>query len=295
LTFASGSYSLDSTPLDKNTITRAALSGGAYDDFYITRNINEPLSTDINDAWDYDSVLRAKFEGDLHAGNAKFIVDNTDALRVKRRIKGRFDWITLFEVPVNSVEDFSFEKFDYAARSNTEYEYALAAALGGVESAYASDAIKTDFDGLFVMGNGEFYVARIEVKFNNQQQNKPAAAVATIGRKYPFVISNGEPNYRSGSVSAIFAELDDSGCKYDFEDSWKYRERLDNFLYNGDPKLLKYNDGRMRLISVSGDSVKESDWNGVDEVAVTSFDWTEIGDCDDGRDLYINGLTDYPQ
>jgi hypothetical protein len=289
--FTEDIHSLDSTPPLNTQINSVTIKNGLFDDLYITRNTTLPDSNTIDDIWDYDTVLHAKFQGDLSAGNVKYSVDNTDSIRIKRRMKGSFDWVSIYEIPIYGIEDFSFEKFDYTARSSTEYEYALVPVSGGSEGSYITNKVGTYFEGLFIMEKGIFFSTIIEVDINNQQRNRPTAAVSTMGKKYPFIISNGLNNYQSGDLSAVFAERIENGCDWDFEQSWRYRERLLDFLYNNAAKLIKYEDGRMYLASVSSNVINEQD-AGVDFLVRTSFQWTEVGNCDKGDDLYKFGLID---
>jgi hypothetical protein len=224
-----------------------------------------------------------------------FIVENTDLIRVKRRKFGTHNCITVYEADVETVGDFNFSFYDRTPRSNTIYEYAVTNVFGSAEGSYTINKIKTSFEGLILTEKDRYFPAMLETRLNEQRQNKPTSVVPVIGRKYPYVIANGLVNYKSGNISAIFVRLDESKCEWDFDDSWEYREEVNAFLYDGLPKLIKNYDGRMWLASVSGSEIQESMWNNNEAVVATSFDWTEVGNCDDGHDLYEAGLVNAAQ
>ena len=289
-TFASGKMSLDTTPYLSPIANSFVLTRGIIDDFYLSTNTSLLISDDLN-TWEYDTVIYAQFNGNLEGGNAEFNADTTDFIRLKRRQKGTFDWVNLYEKDIGDIDDFNFIYFDYTARSNTEYEYALVPVTAMVEGVFSSTEIKTNFIGLFIMEKDKYYTSRLNVDINSQQQNKPIAVVSTMGQKYPFVISNGMNNYKSGNINGLFAKFNEETCELEFEDSWKYREELNDFLYDNYPKLIKHEDGRMWLASISSPTITETEDAGNYAIR-TSFDWTEIGNCDNGKDLYDNGLLD---
>ena len=289
-TFAGGQYSLDTTPSDSGKVESFSLMNGAWDEFYVSRDIT---LTEIPDDWDSDTVLHAHFTYNLYIGSVGFGVDETDSLRIKRRIKNTFNWVMVFEQITETIEDFNFFCFDITPRSNTEYEYCLVPVSDGIEGVPIISEIRTDFTGIFIMEKDRFFTAQVEVDFNPQQQNRPGAVLNTINRKFPFTIHNGENNYKTGTLTAVFAEFDEKTCGWDMVNAWKYRKRLNECLYNELPKLLKYEDGRMHLIDIAADSIQESELKH-ELIVQTSVPWTEIGDCDDAQDLHDNGLSDYP-
>ena len=75
----------------------------------------------------------------------------------------------------------------------------------------------------------------------------------------------------------------------DLPGSNKFRSDIMDFLMNGRPKILKWDDGRIWLISVTGSPTDSRvDHELVREI---SFQFAEIGDCNDPRTLYLNGLS----
>ena len=83
-------------------------------------------------------------------------------------------------------------------------------------------------------------------------------------------------------------------CEYIFDNqennnvTWKYRKRFREWLCNGKPKILKYYDGRIFLISVT-DTVSDDD-SEHNYKNITSWSWVEIGDVNSTTDLINSGF-----
>lgn len=288
-TFAGGLYSFDTTILPEKEITEINLSNGIVDELYVTSKDME-YSTNVSTEWNFDTVLYAKFKGNLLAGNIDFAVSEVDKLRLKRRKNGDVDWITLYEQPVLTADDLIVEWEDLTARSKTTYEYTIVPVFGDVEGSFFSNKITADFRGLFIMDRDKIFATELDVQIV-EQRNKHRAVVSTINRRYPFVISNGLNDYDSGSVSAQFLEYNPDTDDWNIEGGRNFVANLKDFLNGGSAKLLKYEDGRMWLIDVSSSSVTDTE----DDMHLqvhTSFDWTEIGDCEDPATLYDYNFID---
>ena len=80
------------------------------------------------------------------------------------------------------------------------------------------------------------------------------------------------------------------GYYWDTKNSWEYREELKNWLFNGMPKILKYDDGRMWIISIVGDISDSAD--GHRENIKTTFEFAETGNPEKNKDLFYGGLID---
>ena len=289
MTFAAGLYSFDATLLPEKEINVIKLTNGIVDELYITSKDIE-YSIEIPTVWDFDTVLYAKFSDNLLAGNIDFAVNEVDKLRLKRRKKGEVNWMTLYERSVLTAEDLLIEWVDITARSNTVYEYTIAPIFGDVEGSFFANEITTSFRGLFIMDRDKIFATDLDVQIV-EQRNKPRSVVATVNRKYPFVVSNGLNDYDSGSVSAQFLEYNPNVDDWNIEGGRNFVSNLKDFLNGGSAKLLKYEDGRMWLIDVSSSSVTDTE----DDMHLqvhTSFEWTEIGDCEDPSTLYDYNFID---
>lgn len=292
-TFLGDGACCDYTPTHINQITKMTIRNGIFDDIYITSNTGRTYTAEIPPEipqdWDFDTILHALFQGTLHAGNVDYTAANVSEMRVKCREYGTYDWVTLYQIPINSVEDFNFERFDLLRRAKTWYEYALVPVTDNVEGNLNITRVYSDFDGIFLIGDEQVFTTFLNTSISTQV-NHPNTAITTLGRKYPCVISSGESNYISGSISGTFLEFDRSSCELKPQEGWRYRKRLMEFLGDGKPKLIKLRDGRMWLSSIVGAPTESSPAH--EDMPVTGFEFVESGNAESGRDLYYGGFID---
>ena len=203
--FCSDTHSLSPTPTGVSKITSVAIQNAAYDDLYIQSGLDTQPNFDLPAYWDYPIILYARFKNNLLAGNIDAFLSQTTALRLKRRKRGSFRWITLFDLTndTGSVNDLMFEYHDRLARSGTEYDYALLPVLNNVEGAMSIATVKSEFDGLCLLDAREIYHTDMEINVD-VQRNAHSSAVTPLDSRYPFVIHNGRANYASGEAGALF-------------------------------------------------------------------------------------------
>lgn len=287
--FCAGKYTLDRTPTYINNINSITLKNGIYDELFVTKK-DMSYTKEMQEEWDFDTILHAKFNGDLLAGNVNFALDSIDSVVIKRRIVGENNWISIIKVKIDKPEDFNFSRLDKYVRANTEYEYALVPVINGVEGNLNINKVLCEFEGIFIMEKDITYGSVADISMATTK-NRPTSIINPLNSKYPSVITNGLNNYYSGNTSALFIEDKDYNYNWNFFNSRKYREDILDFLCNGKAKILKHFDGRMFLISVvDNPTMDESISNFYPKI---SFSWVEIGDSENPDDLYNNNLTDY--
>ena len=291
-TFCGARNTIDCTPTNVANINLITIKNGIYDEIYLSNNTSRTYTTSIPTGWDFDTALHATFQDNLQGGNVGFTLDQVSTLRVKRRELGTFDWTLMFEIGISTEEDLHFERFDRYLQSNVEYEYLVVPVLNGVEGTAYTNSTLSQFEGMFIIEKEQAFNTILDVEIQSQK-NRPNSTVNTIDRKYPYVVSNGQNNYYSGSASGVFIELDYDNCQFKTKEGWQYREQLMEFLQNGKPKILKHDDGRMWLVAIV-DNPSESASEHPDKVT-TTFNWVEIGDCKSGTDLYDNNFIDVDQ
>ncbi len=290
--FAGGDHSIDPTLLPPNDISSIVIENGIYDYLYATVE-DLSYSTDAPSEWNFDTRLYAKFDGDLLAGNINFALNEVNLLKLKRRKYGDTSWTTIYEQSVSTSDDLSILFYDRTARSNTKYEYTIVPVIGQVEGDFFTNAVTTDYQGIFITDGTTTFSTELDVSIT-EKRIKPRSIITTINRKYPYVISNGSNNYDSGTISAQWLEYDPGTDDWDITNGREFVKNLKDFLNESSPKLIKYQDGRMWLAEISSSDITDSEDEHHLQVH-TSFDFTEIGNCDDGSDLYDNGLIDVEQ
>lgn len=270
--------------------TEVKLENGIYDDLLFTKNVVQ-FSKIIKSEWDNSTILYAKFNGNLIAGNLQYRADTVSVIRVKRREKGEdSSWLTIKEVKVESVKDFTFTYIDRYAKAKTEYEYAVVPVVNNIEMEYTIGSVYSSFDGMIVCDKDESYQSVADTSIQPTTRRNPSQVVETLDGKYPHVIYNGNARYDSGSAQGLFVEIDWDKKVFKTETGVSYRDKVISFLTNGKPKVLKYFDGRIWLIDVTGDPTLGVQ-NHPDQVSI-SFAFTEIGSVTSSGDMYYSGLSD---
>ena len=219
------------------------------------------------------------------------IAHDVTSVRIKRRIKGTFDWITIRELPVNKVEDLSFVITDNLAAYDTEYEYAFVPVTQDTEGSYIIESIMSKFEGVFIGDIDTIIKLRAGVEYNNNTANQQIGVFQPYGRKYPVVVSNSIMRYQTGSVGGwVLPESFEKTHKVDRIGITKEKEVVLDFLTNKKPKIIKDMNGNSWLAYFTGNPNLSYDNSFGQGMVKISAEWTEVGDVNDKDDLFENGL-----
>lgn len=289
--FLSDSATFSPAPGVFDTISSITLENSVVDELYGSKDTSAFGGTPP-DTWTSDTVVNAHFEGDLIGGSLDYKVDELSAMKLKRREKatpGKLEneWATLAVYPIEKKEDLAFEYVDRLARAS-DYEYAVVPVVGDIEQNYTVTEVRSEFDGLVVADTHESYQSVADVGIDSVSQNRASSVVTVLGNKYPYIQYNGMANYQSGTAHGLFVEIDWKEKRFKVETGYQYRDALLKFLTNGQPKIIKYSDGRMWLADIV-DAPTLSPGNHPYQVSC-SFNFVEIGDANSKRDLYDNGF-----
>lgn len=290
--FCADVMSVACTPTDINNITRMELSDGMYDDLRVTHNITEELSSEVNQEWDWDTILHAKFNSNTSAGNVDWDLDRVSYLLIKRKKVNEFKWITLEAHETKTIDDFNLRNIDITATPNYEYQYAAVPIINGVEGFYSIDTVKVLINSLFIGDRDEVWCTDISDNYLDNVSQVPQQSVVTMYDRYPTIVRNTAANYEEITVNAQFFPTEDDGCTINLDgDEQKrvyYNNRAKMFLRNGNTKILKSMDGNIWLVYVT---TPPSD-TAVDDYKnrKITFTCTEVGDVNDEEDLYEAGL-----
>ncbi len=196
-------------PVNFDFINYLKIKNGIYNDLYVT-HIDETLKTpnefSVPEEWDSETYLHAKFNGDLFSGNTDFGVENTTNVLIKRRKKGTYQWFPLFNIDINSSDDFNFVIVDPYAASETIYEYAVVPIVNGVEGTYSMAECNVSFNNLVIIDKDDTYYTSLDIEYS-QQKNNTSSSVLPIEVKYPIFVSNASHDYYTGNISATFLEI----------------------------------------------------------------------------------------
>lgn len=179
----------------------------------------------------------------------------------------------------------------YAIGRNSQYEYAVAPVANGIELGYVKTEVVSDFDGAIITDGDKVYHILLEPKVESTEKVRSTSVIETMGNKYPYLFSGSEANYYTGHFSGVGIRFDNNMEDFDINGGNEFRDELSAWLTNSKAKLLKMWDGRRWLIGVNG-NVSLSCSEHYDK-GVLEFDFVELGDVEDERDMYNNGLSEY--
>ena len=132
---------VDPMPTSVNKITSTTVKNGIFSHMNASSDVNGEYNNTVPTSWDFNTIMDCNFNENIGAGNLGEITKNITSIRIKRREKGTFDWITIKEIQINKIEDFSFIFTDNIASNYTQYEYAYVPVIQQTEGAYTVDEI----------------------------------------------------------------------------------------------------------------------------------------------------------
>lgn len=287
--FLRDKYCWQPTPTDFTNINNIRIENGIYDHMNITKDVDFDYTTELPGKWDLQTQFDADFNGTITAGNVDYILAQISSIKVKRRVKGTFDWITLFTVPISKVSDVDFVRYDYIAKNNETYEYAIVPVIGNTEGEYSINSIKSEFYGIFITDNKSSYKFLEGASYSGNERSNQTGIFEPYGSKYPVVIKNGALSYDKGTLTGTVITFD-ANQELDREGTIERLKAIENFLTEPTGKILKDFNGNIWLVSIT-DNIPVTYYSEVGMgFAQVSFNWNEIGSATDSGDLYYNNL-----
>lgn len=287
--FLRDKYCWQPTPTDFTNINNIRIKNGIYDHMNITKDVDFDYTTELPGKWNLQTQFDADFNGTITAGNVDYILAQISSIKVKRRVKGTFDWITLFTVPISEVSDVDFVRYDYIAKNNETYEYAIVPVIGNTEGEYSINSIKSEFYGIFITDNKSSYKFLEGASYSGNERSNQTGIFEPYGSKYPVVIKNGALSYDKGTLTGTVITFD-ANQELDREGTIERLKAIENFLTEPTGKILKDFNGNIWLVSIT-DNIPVTYYSEVGMgFAQVSFNWNEIGSATDSGDLYYNNL-----
>ena len=287
--FLRDKYCWQPTPTDFTNINNIRIENGIYDHMNITKDVDFDYTTELPGKWNLQTQFDADFNGTITAGNVDYILAQISSIKVKRRVKGTFDWITLFTVPISKVSDVDFVRYAYIAKNNETYEYAIVPVIGNTEGEYSINSIKSEFYGIFITDNKSSYKFLEGASYSGNERSNQTGIFEPYGSKYPVVIKNGALSYDKGTLTGTVITFD-ANQELDREGTIERLKAIENFLTEPTGKILKDFNGNIWLVSIT-DNIPVTYYSEVGMgFAQVSFNWNEIGSATDSGDLYYNNL-----
>lgn len=288
-TFCSGRHSLFPPTNKIANITAIQIFDGQYSRIFLSTNSSLTVNN-MDDEWDEYTKMNADYSKGLDAGNSGFSLRNTNHLLIKRRELGTYDWVNIYVKEIKTIDDFTINIEDTYARAGVEYEYCVSSFLNGVENSYVIQNVYSDFQGFYITDKDCLYGTIYDIDGCDTSRNITAQTLELLNSKYMTVVSNSSLNCDSGSISGTFLKMNNDSVSLNKQASLKYRNDFKNRLANKKPLILKIDDGRIWMIRVSASP--NDTMGGHRDIRQINFEWVEIGDVNDMRALYMNGLSD---
>ena len=289
--FCSDGNALDPMPTSVNNITTTTIQNGIYDHFYAGYDVASEYSHALPTAWDFNTIMDCNFENNISAGNIDDLTSNISGVKIKRREKGTFDWTTIKEIAVTSIDDLSFIFTDNLASNYTQYEYAYVPITGQTEGSYTVSEVYSKFKGVFICDVNTIYKFYADIEYGSTDSVQKIGTYEPFGRKYPVMVSNGLLGYDTGTVSALIVPKNFSEThEFDRQAITKERNTLFKWLTNKKPKMLKDWNSSEWLCIITGNPQTDYESNYGMGIQRMTAEWTQTGDPKEKADLYANGL-----
>lgn len=285
------------------TVKNMTLTNMNIDELYAAVPNNRELYDNWNiyqipDKWDINTVMKAEYENDYRAGNIHKTIEEIDAVRLRKMAKGEYLWTVLKEIPVNVEADLKFTYTDRYENSGEEIRYSIVPVYSNSIGTSIETSVMSKFEGIAISNSNITYRAFV-YDYPSLSRTHSYAAVTTLRGKYPYVFRNAQYNYISGSVSAGFFPVETvenvfrGGPVPELvtrpDEITLHNEEFIDFLTDGTPKLIKFDDGRSWIVAINDTVTYGSPENGY----YTQFTFTQIGDPKNEDDLYEANLIDW--
>lgn len=270
-----------------------SVKNAIFDKVYLSSNCNDYKKTDIE--WNSDVLVLATFDSkNLEGGNIGDLGPKLQSMQLKRREVGSSKWTSLAGYLITDLDNLNFAFADYFARGrDTKYEYSVTYVLkDGTELPYISASAVSDFYGAVISDGVISYHIFLDPKITSVTRNRESNVVTTLNSRYPYVFFGSEANYDSGTFSGTIIKRIGYD-NWDIANSYQYREDYVDWLTNGQAKILKIEDGREWLMTVS-DEVTIDNEDHPDKVNI-GFKFIQTGDYNSTDDLADSGLTSFDE
>lgn len=287
------------TPTTIEPITHVKLENAWFNDIRITTDMAEPISEDVYDKWNYDTVMHAKFDDDTYAGNVKWDLERVSYLLIKRKKSSDYKWTTIDckEIqPDSDVSEFNLEGTDFTAVPGYEYQYAAVAIVDNVENEYSIETLDIKSKGIVIADSTALWYTYLTDQNLDDVAIVPNSVIETMYDRYPTIVSNTLANYEQVTVNGEFMPIGEDGCSLIDDDEalrTKWNKEAKLFLRNRRTKILKSPDGRIWLGYITTPPSDTAD--GIYYIRKVTFTLTETGNPDSEKYLYKAGIIDVPE
>lgn len=261
------------------------------DYLYIQNNaISETSFTEVDSEpaeWDTNTLLFAKFDKDLMAGNSS-ITEKIAGYDIRRKCGAQAHTEYVSTIPQSSKKYI----IDYAAKNNTPYTYYLYPTSKDSDksiilSPFISPEVKSDWDfwSLMVVDETEkenvyhlnkLFKFRLNVSVEDMSNNTEVTITPNF-TKYPTV-QYSTSNYWSGGLSALCGFLNCSEIEY--TETPNMIQELKNLTSDTRKKFLKDISGNLWEVKISAPIGITTDTETLQQIKTVKISWVETGDAE---------------
>lgn len=219
--------------------------------------------------WQFDTILLAKFNNNLEAGNVGLGGLTIDRWKIRRRRINSTTFVNLDVIQFNEAGGFQY--IDRTPVCNVIYEYEVIPMSGDIEGQPHTVQIECQFDCWWITDGNESYPLWANLEVSDIPTNIQRYVYEGFGR-YP-TISYGASKYQSGTITAILLDIDGKS-------NHNYQTQVENFINNRKPKWLRTAQGDIWYVDTAM-SKRKINIEFADDVSTLTFDWVEIGSVND--------------
>jgi hypothetical protein len=242
------------------------IKNAVYDEIHIREKTSDITTENIKEDWQMDTILLAKFLGDLEAGNINNAGVRIEKFAIKRRKLNELKSITL--AYKDFVNNNQFVYTDYT-QPNDEFIYSIVpVGENGLEGQENSIIIKSDFTGWFLVDKDTNEVLAFDKFIGNEGTfdttlNQGRVQIDTLTR-FPSVFYTDQEYHEFQLKTVIIPE--------DWQRSGqKYEQILNQFVRSHKPFLAKGGSGEIYVVDVHSPSksAPQNVWTGRDYFELT--------------------------
>ncbi|KEK23937.1 hypothetical protein [Bacillus gaemokensis] len=272
------------TPICTDHMDELQLNEGIYDEAFVTLDTNVVDSTAKPTNWTLQTLMDAKFTGDLDAGSIGADGFKVTKILLYRSVVGTFKWEAVAEFDY----DPEYNVYDYVDRyteNGALYQYAIVPVANEVlGDKLISDEVKSEYEGIFLTDKYENKRFEYDIQLGDITYNQSSSVNQPIDGQFPIVVF-GNSNYRSGNLSVLPLSNNTvalAGGAIDKLAEQVNRQDWVDFLNNGKAKVLRMDSGVLMLVVTQNANVQHKEGDLLRDLANISFDFLEIGKLDFG-------------
>ena len=270
------------TAIPTSELDEVTMNTGIYDELYVSVDTTIDDKNEKPTGWKIKNIIDAKFNNSLEAGT----IDGsghtvTDIQLYRREYQTDMEWQLVAAFPYDP--DYNvYTIVDRFIQNQQVYEYCIVpiaeAIVGDVT---VSQPVKSEFDGVYISDIENNFKMEADLEIGETDYHKNFSQSVPLNGAFP-IVSFGSQNYRTGNVKFLpltEEQLNAYGTKIDGRKERLNRQRVIEFLNNGQAKVIRREDGDMIVCSTT-DIKASPKGGGLNELSGLSFNYIELGKLD---------------